>query len=100
MGRITDPRQMTRSSIPAFGTEMRRLSLVWKISLSTAAALLVLLLVAGRIVQDQTQAALARNLDAQLEGSFKAYESLWSARTERLRSVSIVLSTMSDVRAA
>jgi signal transduction histidine kinase len=60
----------------------------------------LLFLVAGRIVQEQTQAALERNLDAELQGSFKAYESLWSARTEMLRSVSTVLSTMSDVRAA
>lgn len=79
---------------------MRRFSLVWKISLSTAAALLLLLLVAGHFVQDQTEATLERNLDAELENSFKAYESLWSARTEILRSVSLVLSTMSDVRAA
>lgn len=79
---------------------MRRFSLVWKISLSTAAALLLLLIVAGHFVQDQTEAALERNLDAELQNSFKAYESLWSARTEMLRSVSLVLSTMSDVRAA
>src|SRR4051794_35655977 len=79
---------------------MRQLSLVWKISLSTAAAMAVLLLVAGHFVQQQTQRALERNLDAQLGGSFKAYESLWSARTDILRSVSTVLSTMSDVRAA
>ncbi len=79
---------------------MRRFSLVWKISLSTAAALLLLLIVAGHFVQDQAEAALERNLDAELENSFKAYESLWSARTEMLRSISVVLSTMSDVRAA
>lgn len=79
---------------------MRRFSLVWKISLSTAAALLLLLIVAGHFVQEQAEAALVRNLDAELENSFKAYESLWSARTEMLRSVSLVLSTMSDVRAA
>ena len=79
---------------------MRQLSLVWKTSLSMAAILLLLLVIAGKLVQDQTQAALERNLDAELKGSFKAYESLWSGRTELLRSVSIVLSTMSDVRAA
>ena len=79
---------------------MRRFSLVWKISLSTAAAWLLLLIVAGHFVQEQAEAALVRNLDAELENSFKAYESLWSARTEMLRSISLVLSTMSDVRAA
>lgn len=79
---------------------MPRFSLVWKISLSTAVALLLLLIVAGHFVQEQVETALERNLDAELQGSFKAYESLWSARTEMLRSVSLVLSTMSDVRAA
>jgi len=79
---------------------VRRFSLVWKISLSTAAALLLLLIVAGHFVQEQAEATLVRNLDAELENSFKAYESLWSARTEMLRSISLVLSTMSDVRAA
>lgn len=79
---------------------MPRFSLVWKISLSTAVALLLLLVVAGHFVQDQVETAFERNLDTELEGSFKAYESLWSARTEMLRSVSLVLSTMSDVRAA
>ncbi|HXJ41334.1 MAG TPA: ATP-binding protein [Bryobacteraceae bacterium] len=79
---------------------MRKSSLVWKISLSTTVALLLLLVVAGHFVQAQIETALERNLDTELQGSFKAYESLWSARTEMLRSVSMVLSTMSDVRAA
>ncbi len=32
--------------------------------------------------------------------SFQAYRSLWSARADKLASVSLILSTMSDVRAA
>jgi signal transduction histidine kinase len=76
------------------------LSLLWKISLSTSVAITVLLLVAGYFVQDQTRNALSQNLETELRGSFRAYESLWEARADMLRSVSRVLSSMSDVRAA
>ncbi|MDQ1472863.1 MAG: hypothetical protein QOJ99_4343 [Bryobacterales bacterium] len=76
------------------------LSLLWKISLSTSIAITVLLLVAGYFVQDQTRNALSQNLETELRGSFRAYESLWQARADMLRSVSRVLSSMSDVRAA
>ena len=77
-----------------------QLSLLWKISLSTSLAITVLLLVAGYFVQDQTRSALSQNLESELRGSFKAYEALWQARADLLRSVSRALSTMSDVRAA
>jgi signal transduction histidine kinase len=75
-------------------------SLVSKILLSTAVAITLLLAVAGWLVQNQTRAALSANLESELQGSFHAYESLWQARTDMLRSVSLVLSSMSDVRAA
>jgi len=76
------------------------LSLLWKIGLSTSIAITVLLLVAGYFVQDQTRTALSQNLETELRGTFRAYEALWQARADMLRSVSLVLSTMSDVRAA
>lgn len=77
-----------------------QLSLLWKISLSTSIAITVLLLVAGYFVQDQTRSVLSQNLESELRGSFQAYEALWQARADLLRSVSRALSTMSDVRAA
>lgn len=77
-----------------------RRSLLWKIGFSTALAITLLLGLAGYFVQRQTRATLARNLETELEGSFRAYESLWKARADMLRSVSLVLSSMSDVRAA
>jgi signal transduction histidine kinase len=43
---------------------------------------------------------LLRNLQSELQSSFGAYESLWQSRTATLRSVSLVLSGMPDVRAA
>jgi signal transduction histidine kinase len=77
-----------------------RPSLLWKILLSTSVAITLLLAIAGWFVQSQTRAALSENLESELQGSFHAYESLWQARAEMLRSVSLVLSSMSDVRAA
>jgi signal transduction histidine kinase len=77
-----------------------RPSLLSKILLSTSIAITLLLVVAGWFVQSQTRAALSESLESELQGSFHAYESLWHARTDMLRSVSLVLSSMSDVRAA
>jgi signal transduction histidine kinase len=76
------------------------LSLLWKILLSTSIAITLLLAAAGWFVQNQTRALLSESLESELQGSFHAYESVWHARTDMLRSVSLVLSSMSDVRAA
>ncbi len=77
-----------------------RPSLLRKILLSTSIAITLLLAIAGWFVQNQTRAVLSRNLETELKGSFQAYESLWQSRADTLRSVSLVLSSMSDVRAA
>ncbi len=79
---------------------LARPSLLWKIGLSTSIAITLLLAIAGYFVQERTRTQLAENLETQLRGNFKAYESLWSARADWLRSLSQVLSGMSDVRAA
>jgi signal transduction histidine kinase len=78
----------------------RQLSLFWKILLSTSFAITLLLALAGWFAQDQTRSVLLRNLESELRSSFGAYESLWQSRAATLRSVSLVLSGMSDVRAA
>jgi signal transduction histidine kinase len=75
-------------------------SLFWKILLSTSIAITLILALAGWFAQDQTRSVLMRNLESELRGSFGAYESLWQSRAATLRSVSLVLSSMSDVRAA
>ncbi len=77
-----------------------RNSLLWKIGLSTSVAITMLLVVAGYFVQAQTRAALLRNLETELQGSFRAYESLWQARADLLGKISLVLSNMEYVRAA
>lgn len=78
----------------------RQLSLFWKILLSTSIAITLLLAFAGWFAQDQTRSVLVRNLQSELQSSFRAYESLWKSRAATLRSVSLVMSGMSDVRAA
>ncbi|MEP6714684.1 MAG: ATP-binding protein [Terriglobia bacterium] len=75
-------------------------SLLWKITISTSLAITLLLAVAGYFVDNQTRAALSRNLESELQGSFRAYASLWQARADLLGKVSLVLSNMQDVRAA
>ena len=51
-------------------------------------------------MQDVTRKVLSDNLRYEIQGSLRAYESLWQARAEMLRSVSRALSNMSDVRRA
>ena len=82
--------------MPAFS----RLSLLSKILLSTSVALTLLFAVTGLVVQDHVINTTSLSLEEEVATSFQAYESLWRARAERLASVSLILSGMSDVRAA
>jgi len=77
-----------------------RLSLLWKILLSTSVAITALFSIAGWIVEKNVLDTITRSLDDEVQASFQAYRSLWQARADRLASVSLILSTMSDVRAA
>ncbi len=79
---------------------IRRLSLLWKILLSTSVAITGLLALTGWFVHQQTLTVLSQNLQSEIETGFKAYQAVWQSRTETLRSVSLVLSGMPDVRAA
>ena len=77
-----------------------RLSLLTKIMLSTSVAVTVLFAIAGQIVLRNVTKSMSDSLEAEVQGSFHAYASLWDARTELLNSVSRLLASMSDVRAA
>lgn len=76
------------------------LSLLWKILLSTSIALTLLFAITGWIVQDAATRAMSASVDDEVQASFHAYDSLWRSRAETLASLSLVLSRMSDVRAA
>lgn len=77
-----------------------RLSLLWKILLSTSVAITVLFAVTGWIVDKNALDTTARSLEEEVQASFHAYRSLWESRASRLASVSLILSQMSDVRKA
>src|SRR6266852_3977035 len=77
-----------------------RLSLLWKILLSTSIALTLLFAVMGWIVQDNATRAMSASLDEEVQASFSAYDSLWRSRADTLAAVTLVISRMSDVRAA
>ncbi len=79
---------------------LRRLSLLWKIWLSTSVALTLLFMLTGYMLQREVLAATSRSLDVEVKESFQAYESVWKARAEMLASVAGILSSMPNVRAA
>jgi signal transduction histidine kinase len=81
-------------------TRLTRVSLLWRILLSTSIAVTLLFGVTGWIVQDNATRATASSLDEEVRASFHAYDSLWRSRADTLASVSLVVSRMSDVRAA
>jgi signal transduction histidine kinase len=77
-----------------------RLSLQWKILLSTSAAITVLLALTGWMVLSNAMYTTTQSLEEEVQTSFHAYESLWHSRAAQLSSISLILSGMSDVRAA
>ncbi len=77
-----------------------RLSLLWKILLATTLTVTIVLAFTAWLVRDQMVKALTRDLEASLRGGLEAYNATWRSRADNLRAISMVLSTMSDVRAA
>jgi signal transduction histidine kinase len=77
-----------------------RMSLLWRILLSTSVALTALFVFTLVIIQNRVVSATNRTLEEQVNGSFTAYDSLWRARADKLAAVSLVLSKMQYVRAA
>jgi signal transduction histidine kinase len=75
-------------------------SLLWKILLSTSIAITLLFALTGWIVQYNATRMTALSLEDEVRTSFRSYQSLWQARADKLASVSMVFSRMSDVRAA
>ena len=77
-----------------------RLSLLWKIMLSTSVAITVLFAFTGEIVLRNINKTMSDSLEEEVQASFHAYASLWQSRTDLLTSVSLIISGMPDVRAA
>ncbi len=76
------------------------LTILWKILLSTSVAITLIFGLTGWIVLNYATQTTSQSLDDEVKASFRAYQSLWNSRAQLLSSVSLIMSTMSDVRAA
>ena len=79
---------------------MGGISLLWRILLSTSIALTVLFGLTGWVVQSYAGRVSEHSLEEEVRTSLQAYEALWSTRAHNLASISRIIGSMSDVRAA
>src|SRR5437016_14663029 len=77
-----------------------RLSLLWKLLIPTSLVMTLAFVITGWLVQRSVVSTTYASVEQEAKASFQAYDSLWKARADLLASVSQILSTMSDVRAA
>lgn len=78
----------------------RRLSLLWKIWLSTSVALTAMFVVMGVFLERSVRETAAYSLQQEVRSNSKTYEALWRARAEQLESLATALSTMPVIRKA
>jgi signal transduction histidine kinase len=76
------------------------ISLLWRILLSTSIALTALFGLTGWLVQSYAGRVSEHSLEEEVRTSLQAYDALWSTRAHNLASISRIISSMSDVRAA
>ena len=81
-------------------TQTGGISLLWRILFSTSIALTVLFGLTGWLVQTYAGRVTEHSLEEEVRTSLQAYEALWSTRAHNLASISRIISSMSDVRAA
>jgi signal transduction histidine kinase len=81
-------------------TRVGGISLLWRILLSTSIALTVLFGLTGWVVQSYAGRVSEHSLEEEVRTSLQAYEALWSTRAHNLASISRIIGSMSDVRAA
>lgn len=77
-----------------------RLSLLWKILLSTSVAVTVLFAITGEIVLGNITRTMSGSLQEEVQRSFRAYTSLWESRAKMLSTVSSIISDLPTVRLA
>lgn len=77
-----------------------RLSLLWKILLSTSVAVTVLFAITGEIVLGDATRTMSDSLQQEVQRSFRAYTSLWESRAKMLSTVSRIISDLPTVRLA
>ena len=77
-----------------------RLSLLWKILLSTSVAVTVLFAITGEIVLGDATRTMSDSLQQEVQRSFRAYTSLWESRAKMLSTVSRIIADLPTVRLA
>jgi signal transduction histidine kinase len=78
----------------------RRLSLVWKIWLSTSVALTLVFALLGYYLQRSVQETATRSLLEEAKSSAKTYRALWEARADELRTLASLLGAMPETQTA
>lgn len=79
---------------------LRKISLLWRILLSTSIAITALLVLAAWIVGSYAIRTSEENLENEARTNLAVSQALWHMRAKTLSSVSKIISNMSDVRAA
>ncbi|MGA3236457.1 MAG: HAMP domain-containing sensor histidine kinase [Bryobacteraceae bacterium] len=77
-----------------------RLSLLWKILLSTSVAVTILFAITGYIVLSAINRTMYASLEQEVHNSFHAYKSLWNYRADMLSNTTLMLSDLPQVRSA
>src|SRR3984957_12168444 len=77
-----------------------RLSLLWKILLSTSVAVTILFAITGYIELSAINRTMYTSLEQEVRNSFHAYTSLWNYRADMLSNTSLMLSDLPQVRSA
>jgi signal transduction histidine kinase len=77
-----------------------RLSLLWKILLSTSVAVTILFAITGYIVLSAINRTMYASLEQEVHNSFHAYTSLWNYRADMLSNTTLMLSDLPQVRSA
>jgi signal transduction histidine kinase len=79
---------------------LKSVSLLWRILLSTSLTVTALFALTGWMVQTYAVRVSEHSLEEEVKTSVEAYQAYWSARAHTVGTVSKIISSMSDVRAA
>jgi signal transduction histidine kinase len=79
---------------------LKNLPLFWRVLLSTSIALTILFALTGWAVQTYALRVSEQSLEQEVRTNLQTSEALWAMRAHSLSSVSRIISSMSDVRAA
>src|SRR4051812_30330599 len=79
---------------------LKNLPLFWRVLLSTSIALTALFALTGWAVQTYAVRVSEQSLEQEIRTNLQTSEALWAMRARSLSSISRIISSMSDVRAA